>query len=177
VSKTLPDVTIRRADRHDVPAMAEAHRDSIRSIGAPFYSPGVADAWAAAVHDDMYLAAMARGEVFFIATRWLNDQLTILGFASAYPIEGSTHGISAYVRGCAARQGLGSALLSRAESHALACGAETIQIEASLAGVSFYRANGYIEGSRGMVRLMSGTPIECVSMRKDLVRADAKIDR
>jgi hypothetical protein len=56
-----------------------------------------------------------------------------------------------------------AALLRLAEAHAAANGATGIPIEASLAGASFYRANGYVEANRGETRLMAGYPISCVS--------------
>jgi ribosomal protein S18 acetylase RimI-like enzyme len=72
------------------------------------------------------------------------------------------------VRGRSARQGIGSALLARAEAHAVETGATSIEIEASLAGVDFYRANGFIEVGRGETRLTTGRSMECVFRRKEL---------
>jgi hypothetical protein len=57
-------------------------------------------------------------------------------------------------------------LLRLAEAHAVARGATTIQVEASLAGVEFYKANGFVEIGRGETRLISGRSIACVFMRK-----------
>jgi hypothetical protein len=34
--------------------------------------------------------------------------------------------------------------------------------------LEFYRANGYFEVGRGTTRLMSGYPIACIFMRKEL---------
>src|SRR6187551_1148115 len=114
---------------------------------------------------------MGGGEVFFIAVGELDSQPAVLGFASDHRVEGTEHGTSVYVRGAAARQGIGSALLRLAEAEAAARGATCIRIEASLAGVEFYKANGYDEVARGGTRLMSGRPIACVFMRK-VIRAE-----
>ena len=92
----------------------------------------------------------------------------VLGFASDYRIEGSKHGTSVYVRGIAARRGIGSVLLGLAEAHAIVAGATRIEVEASLAGVEFYRVNGFTEVGRGEAHLMCGRPIACVFMRKDV---------
>ena len=92
----------------------------------------------------------------------------VLGFASDYCIEGQRHGTSVYVRGHSARQGIGSALLAKAEAHAIETGATSIEIEASLAGMDFYRANGFIEVGRGETRLTTARSMECVFMRKEL---------
>ena len=158
----------RRAHPSDAEDIAAAHLDSIRSIGAAFYPPGVVDDWAHGLAGSLYLDAMQRGEVFFIATAEIAGTNTVLGFASDYARDGSQHGTSVYVRGAAARHGIGSRLLGLAEAEAIAKGASSIHVEASLAGVEFYKANGFVEVSRGETRLQSGRPIACVFMQKTL---------
>jgi putative acetyltransferase len=159
---------IRRAEPSDVNAIALAHRDSIQSIGPSYYSEEIVGYWQEAIEGQLYLTAMDGGEVFFIAIGDIDGRPAVLGFASDYCIEGQTHGSSVYVRGRAARQGIGSALLAEAEAHAIETGAASIEIEASLAGVDFYGANGFIEVGRGETRLTTGRRMECVFMRKDL---------
>jgi putative acetyltransferase len=164
----------RRATEFDAAAIAEAHLDSIRSIGPQFYPANVVDDWREGLGADLYLVAMARGEVFFIATGEIDGKTAVLGFASDYRIEGSQHGASAYVRGAAARRGIGSALMRLAEAHAVAQGAQSIRIEASLAGVEFYKAHGFVEVARGETHLRSGRAIACVFMEKQLtIKSDA----
>jgi len=158
----------RRATESDAAAIAEAHLDSIRSLGSQFYSQGVVDDWSEGLGPGLYVEAMARGEVFFIAIGEIEGKMAVLGFASDYRIEGSQHGASAYVRGAVARRGIGSALMRLAEAHAIARGARTIRIEASLAGLEFYRAHGFVEIGRGDTHLRSGRPIACVFMEKQL---------
>jgi ribosomal protein S18 acetylase RimI-like enzyme len=169
----ISELQTRRALASDVDAIALAHRDSIQSIGPGFYPPDVVEAWQEGLTGELYLKAMERGEVFFIATAAIDGNPLVLGFASDYRIEGSKHGTSVYVRGDAARQRIGSALLASAEAHAIANGATSIHVEASLAGVEFYKANGFTEITRGETFLMSGRPIACVFMRKDILRGDA----
>lgn len=159
---------IRQALPADVDGIAMAHRDSIQSLGPAFYPPEVVEYWQEAIAGELYVKAMDAGEVFFIAVRETDAGGDVLGFASDYCIVGSKHGSSVYVRGGSARQGIGSALLARAELHAVSNGATTIEIEASLAGVAFYRAHGFVETGRGKARLTTGRSIECVFMRKDL---------
>jgi putative acetyltransferase len=161
----------RRANPSDADDIALAHRDSIRSIGPRFYPPTVVDDWEDGLTRDLYLNAMKGGEVFFIATEHVDGTAVVLGFASDYCLEGPTHGTSVYVRGIAARRGIGSALLRLAEAHAVANGATSLQVEASLAGVEFYRVNGFTEVGRGETHLMSGRPIACIFMRKELAPA------
>jgi predicted nucleic acid-binding protein/GNAT superfamily N-acetyltransferase len=159
---------IRQAERSDVDEIAAAHRDSIQSIGPAYYSDEVVAWWQEAIEGQLYLKAMDGGEVFFIAVGDVDGRRAVLGFASDYCIEGEKHGTSVYVRGRSARQGIGSALLAKAEAHAIETGATSIEIEASLAGVDFYRANGFIEVGRGETRLTTARSMECVFMRKEL---------
>jgi ribosomal protein S18 acetylase RimI-like enzyme len=157
-------IEFREAGRADVDAMADAHRDSIQSLGTSFYSSEEVLAWRESVRGELYLEAMDRDEVFFIATR--GDE--VLGFASDYPVDRDTHGASAYVRGRAARHGFGSTLLCLAQARARLRGARRVEIEASLTGVDFYRRHGFIETGRGDSLLTTGRTIACVFMRKDL---------
>ena len=173
---TIKEFQVRQADRTDVDAIAEAHRDSIESLGPAFYPREAVDAWKYGLTGDVYLKAMDAGEVFFIATGTVDGTTRVLGFASDYRIEGATHGTSVYVRGIAARRGIGTALLRRVEAHAVAHGARSIQIEASFAGVEFYKANGYVEVRRGATPLMlSGQSIACVFMRKELPTVESAV--
>jgi len=161
----------RRADASDADGIALAHRDSIRSLGAGCYPPSVVDDWAEGLTADVYITAMEGGEIFFIAVTTRDDAPAVLGFASDYRREGSQHGTSVYVRGAAARRGIGSMLFKLAAAEAIARGATSILVEASLAGVEFYKANGFVEISRGETHLRSGRPIECVFMEKTLTPA------
>jgi GNAT superfamily N-acetyltransferase len=155
----------RRATEADAPGIASAHIDSIRSLGPAFYSADVVDAWAEGLAVGVYVNAMRAGEVFFIATGRLDGMSVVLGF-STHRVDDDSDGTSVYVRGAVARQGIGSVLLRLAEAHARAVGAKSIQIQASLAGVEFYRANGFAALGRGEAMLMTGKSMPCEFMRK-----------
>jgi GNAT superfamily N-acetyltransferase len=146
-----------------------AHLDSIRSIGPKFYPPDVVEAWSVGITPDMYVKAMQGGEAFFVATGQIDGKPAVLGF-STHRVDDAQDGASVYVRGGVARQGIGTALLRVAEGHARAHGATTLQIQASLAGVEFYKANGFEELGRGEALLMSGQSMRCVFMRKTLTK-------
>ena len=169
---TPAGVELRRARPADAEAMAAAHVDSIRSLGPAGYTADAVDAWAAAVRPQMYLDAMAAGEVFFIAVAVAVAvaERSVLGFASDRPDE-QHDGASVYVRGAAARRGLGSALWRLAEDHARARGAAAITVEASLVAESFYRRHGFEELSRGVALLGNGAEMPCIVMRKTLTGA------
>jgi GNAT superfamily N-acetyltransferase len=163
----VADVEVRRATEADAGAIARAHVDSIRTLGPGFYAPDVVEAWGQGLTADVYLQAMRAGEAFFIATGRLDGEPVVLGFAS-HRVDDAQDGASVYVRGGAARQGLGTTLLRMAEAHAKSHGATSMQIQASLAGVAFYRANGFEEIGPGEAELMSGVRMSCVFMRKTL---------
>ena len=161
------EVQTRRALPHDAEAIAQAHLDSIRSIGPAFYPTELVEAWGSGLTPAIYVRAMEGGEAFFIATGNLDGQTVVLGF-STHRVDDDQDGASVYVRGGAVRRGIGTALLRLAEEHARTHGAKTIQIQASLAGVEFYKANGFQEFGRGVALLTSGHSMPCVFMRKAL---------
>lgn len=164
---TSGEVQTRRAHPGDAEAIAMAHLDSIRSIGPTFYPPDVVEEWGSGLTPDIYVKAMEGGEAFFIATGHIDGEPAVLGFAT-HRVDDAQDGMSVYVRGGAARHGIGTTLLRLAEAHALAHGATSIQIQASLAGVEFYKANGFEEISRGEALLMSARSMPCVFMRKQI---------
>jgi GNAT superfamily N-acetyltransferase len=110
----MKSMQIRQAWPSDVQALADAHLDSIRAIGSAFYPLDIVEAWAAAVTPELYVRAMAGGEVFFVAVDTQAPD-EVAGFSSHLVAEGR-HGVSVYVRGSVSRQGIGSALLREAEA-------------------------------------------------------------
>jgi putative acetyltransferase len=163
---TLP-YDVRPAAAADAEAIAAAHIDSIESIGPQFYGTDVVRAWRAAIHPQLYRDAMSAGEVFFVAATSLDGRGEVLGFSS-HRVDDGQHGVAVYVRGMAARRGVGSALLRVAEASALGAGASAVRLDASLAAVAFYKANGFVETGRGDLLLRSGPSMACVFMHKNL---------
>ena len=160
---------IRRAETSDAESMAAAHLDSIRSIGPRYYEPAIVQDWGAHVEAGLYLRAMRRGESFFVAIDpGDNTSSSVLGFSS-HGRHGNDHGVGVYVRGSAARRGVGSALLRAAEADAITSHASCLEIDASLAAVDFYQRHGFIETGRGSHRLPSGRSMSCVFMKKHLL--------
>src|SRR5262245_35203779 len=157
---------MRQAHPADATEILLAHLDSIQSIGPDYYPPDVVEAWSEGLTAELYASAMKDGEVFFIATGKVDGQSTVLGFAT-HRVDDARDGTSVYVRGLAERRGIGTALFRLAEHHARRSGAKSIHIQASLAGVPFYKANGFDEIGRGEASLMSGRTMPCVFMRKN----------
>jgi putative acetyltransferase len=165
------DFEVRRAGPADADDIAAAHIDSIRSIGPRFYDAGTVRGWHGHLTSALYANAMARGEEFFIAVGRLRDADVVLGFSS-HRVDGRVHGTAVYIRGDAARRGVGSALFKAAERAAIAAGATSLEIDSSLAAVDFYKTLGFEETGRGTHRLSSGHSIACVFMRKSLMSRD-----
>ncbi len=155
--------TIRHAAVADGQGIAEAHVDSIRSLGAAKYDPKIVDDWAAFRTGERYTRRIREGAAFFVAVA--NEQ--ILGF-SEYHVEQGRHRTAVYVCGKAARIGIGSALFAAAESAARQNGAKEIRIDASLGAIPFYKANGFQELGVGEHELRSGMKMACMFMRKDI---------
>ena len=158
---------VRCATLADADAIAAAHLDSIRSIGSRYYEAAIVDDWSARLKGDLYASAMASGEMFYIATGRRQDEPEVLGFSS-HRIDEGEHRTAVYVRGHASRLGVGSALFRSAESAAIAAGAGSIHVAASLAAVEFYTAHGFEAIGPGEHILWSGRSMPCVFMRKML---------
>jgi ribosomal protein S18 acetylase RimI-like enzyme len=166
-SEPIQDLDFRRATEFDVDGIADAHRDSILQLGSQYYVAEIVNEWARVVSRGLYLDAMDRGEVFFIATGTVARNQMVLGFSSDYVISGTMHGTSAYVRPVAARRRIGSRLLALSEAFGRSRGATVVEIESSLGAVEFYRHHGFMETARGDVALPSGFQMPCVFMRKE----------
>jgi len=167
---------VRLATAADAEGIAAAHLDSIHSLGPVHYPGDVVRDWAARIHPDIYLSAMDDGEIFYIAVAESDGKCEVLGFAS-HNVSADQHRTAVYVRGKVSRRGVGAALFRAAEAVALTRGATSIHVDASLAAVEFYRAQGFREVSRGDHQLWSGRMMPCVFMRKDLGPADASRGR
>jgi GNAT superfamily N-acetyltransferase len=83
-------------------------------------------------------------------------------------MESGLHRTAIYVRGDATRKGVGTALVATAEEAARRNGATEIHVDASLAAVKFYEANGFEILGSGEHTLRNGRAMACVFMRKAL---------
>ena len=161
--------TLRPATTADADAIALTHRDSILTLGATAYDPEVVADWGAPRSRERYREAMARGTRFFIAVPSHSPQSDdiVLGFSS-YAQEGEMHRTAVYVRGAAARQGIGRGLFALAEAAARDAGAPAITIEAALGAIPFWTALGFDSLGMRDHLLRSGRIMPCLLMRKPL---------
>lgn len=139
---------IRLAIDADMPLIADVHQASINEIGHGFYSDDAMRFWGRKRDPEGYRKARDHEhEVYYVAEPTQQTGL-IYGFSS-YKFEGGKHRLQGmYVRGTAARNGVGRALLKIVERHALGAGATELHVEASLPGETFYIVNGFRELSR-----------------------------
>ena len=101
------DFIVRPAILDDLEGIRTAHMDSIRRIASAYYPPEAIAVWADDRSVVRYREAIESGEVYFVAEMCGS----ILGFSS-YKYEGGRHVLKMlYVRGNAARQGIGTALV------------------------------------------------------------------
>lgn len=163
-----PSVHIRPATPLDAETIAAIHMESIRTLGPKGYPPEIVAAWGRPRDGTRYRDSMVT-DLYFLASSGQNGG-TPLGFSSLREKDGAWR-IAVYVKGDAARRGIGTRLLRVAEAAARAKGATFIVLDASLVSVGFYESCGFSVLGTGTHRLSNGVDMSCVPMRKDLVDA------
>ena len=73
-----------------------------------------------------------------------------------------------FVHPCWARRGIGSMILEACETAALASGFTRLEMGATLSGVAFYRAKGYVAVENQSVPLGDGESLAIVRMAKEV---------
>ena len=165
----MPAFTVRQATAEDAAAIADVHGDAVRGLGAVHYPPEIIAEWGAPRPPSRVRDSMDRGGIFFVAIDPEQEDIeSVLGFSS-YAVDGDMHRIAVYVRGSAARQGVGRAVYTAAESVARAAGAPAIYVEAALGAVPFWTALGFETLDRFDHTLASGVLMPSVRMQKLLV--------
>jgi ribosomal protein S18 acetylase RimI-like enzyme len=159
--------SIRRATDPDLPALAEVHRASILEIAPAFYPPEVIAYWGRERDPEEYGRGMAEhGDAIFVAEAPHRSGM-FLGFSHYRFHEGRHYLKGLFVRGAAARRGIGTRLLRAAEDFARAAGATELYVEGSLSGEAFYKARGFTELSRHK-HAMGRSEVDAIVMRKKL---------
>lgn len=117
---------IRPATPDDADAIAEAHMDSIRTLGPKAYPVDIVSAWGSPRDGSRYREAM-KTDSFFIAVSSETGR-TCLRFSSLRKADGIRR-IAVYVRGNTVRKGLGKNLYIAAETAARANGVRFIVLD------------------------------------------------
>lgn len=154
---------IRPATQDDAVSLLETHIASIRDLCAKDYTPGQIDAWITPKTADLYRKTLQEGNAIFLA----EEHERVIGFIDLELSQGEIR--SFYLRKEAARRGIGTALLQRAEDHFRLRGISAVTLTSTLTSVRFYEARGFTNLGLTTHRLKSGVEIECVKMIKSLV--------
>jgi GNAT superfamily N-acetyltransferase len=167
------------ADAEEIRALMDA---SIRSLFPAFYgrerTPSAAryigELDLALIEDGTYYVHEAGGEIVACGG-WSRRNRLYTGSGDAVddgrlldPATEPARVRAMFVRADWTRRGLGRAILERCERDARAEGFTTLALMATLPGEQLYRAHGFRETSRTMVRLPDGTELEGVAMERAL---------
>ena len=153
------DWTIRAATPADTDAIARVHRRAILVLGRSHYTEAEVASWAGNLDPNFYARVFARSLLFEVAVSAAGEVVAIGG---ARPGEVSL----LYTDPDWVRQGIGSALLARAEAAIRAEGAELLRVESSLTAEGFYKRHGYTRQRIYGHRTRGGLVLAAVTMIK-----------
>ena len=153
-------VLIRRATPEDADAITPVHVASIRTLCAKDYTPEQIDAWAGWKSPEQYRAAMAAGELFFVA----EADGRVGGFSVLLDDEVK----AVYVHPDSVGRGVGRALLAAVESEARSRGVTHLRLTSTLTAVRFYETCGYAKGDPREHPVTGGVMLPCVHFTKQL---------
>ncbi len=177
-------VRIRKAIASDVPRLREIIEASVRGLQAADYSPPQIEGALQSVYgvdsqliaDGTYLVAeeMSDTEPVIVACGGWSKHKTLYGGDQYAGREDSLLDPSRdaakirafFVHPAWARRGIGSMILEACETAARAEGFTRLEMGATLSGVEFYRAKGYVEVENQAVPLGNGEALPIVKMAK-----------
>jgi GNAT superfamily N-acetyltransferase len=180
------NVSVRKAVAEDVPRLRELIEASVRVLQAEDYSPTQIDGALKSVfgvdsqliEDGTYFVAedTSAGRTVTIGcggwskrkTLYGGDQYTGREDSLLDPVQDAAKIRAFFVHPDWARRGIGSLILEACESAAVAAGFRRLEMGATLTGVAFYRAQGYIEVENQSVRLSNGESLSIVKMAKEV---------
>jgi GNAT superfamily N-acetyltransferase len=164
----------------DAPAISALMQASIRAHFPRFYDPRHIESAAryigeldmTLIEDGTYYVHEAGGEIVACGG-WSRRNRLYTGSGTAAddgrlldPATEPARVRAMFVRGDWARRGLGRAILERCERDAAAEGFTVLALMATLPGEPLYRAYGFREVDRTMVRLPDGTELAGVAMER-----------
>ena len=173
---------VRRAQESDIAALDQLIALSAHGLGASYYSAAKLDAALGTVFGvDRQL--IRDGTYFVVETE--NELLGCGGWSKRKTLFGSDSQADRddselnpnldaarirafFIHPDHARRGIGRAILNECEKAIRAAGFNSIELAATLPGVPFYAACGYLTGERSEVPLSDGLSLPIVHMRKKL---------
>ena len=179
-------VQIRKAVAADIPRLREIIEASVRGLQSSDYSPAQIEGALQSVYgvdstlitDDTYLVAedILQHDAVIVACGGWSRRKTLYG-GDQYsgredslldPAREAAKIRAFFVHPKYARQGIGSMILQACEDAALAAGFTRLEMGATLSGVAFYKAKGYVEVENQAVPLSNGETLPIVKMTKEL---------
>jgi GNAT superfamily N-acetyltransferase len=187
--------TIRLATPADVPVLREIIDASVRGLQAQDYTPSQLESALKTVYgvdsrliaDGTYFAVesaspemkaddrhriivgcggWSRRKTLYGGDVWAGREDTLLD-----PKTDAAKIRAFFVHPAWARRGIGGLILDACESAAIAAGFRRLEMGATLTGVPFYLAKGYVELEHIAVPLEHGDALPIVRMAKDVVRS------
>ena len=187
------NVSLRNAVSADIPRLREVIEASVRGLQADDYSPSQIEGALESVYgvdsqliaDGTYFVAeipAGREGVRIIACGGWSKRKTLYGGDQYSGREDSlldpTHDAAKirafFVHPDFARQGLGGRILEACESAAIEAGFCRLEMGATLSGVAFYRAKGYVAIENQSVPLSNGEQLPIVRMGKNVGSGDKR---
>ncbi len=163
--RTMSIIThLRPARLDDCEHIFNAHEYAVRYTCARNYDSKVLTAWLALLGPDSYLDTLDNPD----KALWIVDYKGhIQGFFQLDLREAQLDAL--YVHPFVHNQGLGTALLGRAETLARDAGLGLLKLYASLNSVGFYQINGYQSLGQAALPLNPHVTVNCELMRKFLL--------
>lgn len=178
------DITLRRAERRDAPAIDGMHGLSVQALGAADYTPAQIELFLCSlgtydptlIDDGTYFVLEHEGRVVG-SGGWserlphaeLPEESSGDGARKLQPFSLSPHSAkirSVFVHPGYARLGLGSRLVRHAEAEAAAAGHRLLELWSSLTGVPLYRNLGYQPLAPMAILCANGAGLPAVHMAK-----------
>jgi GNAT superfamily N-acetyltransferase len=184
---TAMSVDIRLADTRDIPSLQTLIVASVRTLQASDYSPAQLELALQTVYgidtqlisDGTYFAAEAQGanatpllvgcggwskrKTLYGSDRWTQREDSLLD-----PARDAAKIRAFFIHPDWARRGIGGKILERCEGAARKAGFRTLEMGATLTGIPFYRAKGYLALEKVEVPLGEGLTLPIIRMSKNL---------
>lgn len=154
---------LRPAAASDCEHIYNAHRYSVQYTCRRSYNDTVLAAWSSLLSPDSYLETIADPNRELWVVEYKGH---IQGFFQLDLKEAQLDAL--YVHPFVHNQGLGTALLQRAEELAARAGLSFVKLYASLNSVGFYKLNGYDSLGAAVLPLNRTVSVDCELMRKYL---------
>jgi N-acetylglutamate synthase-like GNAT family acetyltransferase len=185
--KSAMSVYIRLAETRDIPALQALIEASVRILQAADYSPAQLEVALQTVYgidtqlisDGTYFAAEEKGadatpllvgcggwskrKTLYGGDHWTQREDSLLD-----PARDAAKIRAFFIHPDWARRGIGKKILEHSECAAVKAGFRRLEMGATLTGIPFYRAHGYLELETVAVPLGQGLSLKIVRMCKDL---------